>query len=100
MAKITHNTPEQAIECIQAHIAGKRIQATPIGCDAFIYVESPTWNFAHYRYEVMREPRTIWVNEYDNRRLGSWTHSTEGDAKESQSTELRHRTVKFIEVME
>ena len=100
MAKITHNTPEQAIECIKAHIAGKRIQATRIGCDAFIYVESPTWDFAHYRYEVMREPRTFYVNEYTGG-FGLGFKLDEAEAIERGKASHNYiKTVKFIEVME
>jgi hypothetical protein len=97
--EVEKNTPQEILNVVQAHLEGKRIRAIAIDRVAGSWVEcpSPNWNFKACRFEVMTEPRTIYVNDRDGNLSGhNW--NLESDAEACRS--FGSRTVKFIEVME
>ena len=96
------NTAQEAIEVIQAHLDGKCIRVSIIGShQAFVEVEEPTWNFASFRYEIMPEPRTIYVNEYGVKGLlGNCHFSKEEEAiRCANGSDAYARTLEFTEVI-
>ncbi len=93
-------TTKQKTEVMLAADRGESIEFARIasGDDSWMPCKTPTWNWDSFVYRVKpREPRRIFVNEYD-RGLGVSVALTEDDAR-SNGGAARLRTIEFVEVL-
>ena len=85
-------TESEILEVVQAYMDGKEVEYYD-GCSCrWENCDDPEWNFADLQWRIKRQPRVIWVNEYNQT---GFFGSTCFDNKEDCV-----RPVKFIEVLD
>ena len=90
-------TPQGMINVIQAHMDGKEIQATN-SAGGWSDARFPRWDFIRQGYRIKPEPKTIWVNEYDNR--GKYIYGSKRAAESMAGEDVSRIAVKYQEVIE
>lgn len=94
-------TTAEMIEVMQAFERGEKIECKYLrGNDIWDVLPSPSWNWSECDYRIKaREPRVIWVNEYQY--VDDTMHDTEEEARRDAGEGGAFRTaVKYIEVIE
>lgn len=88
-------TLEYMIDVMTRAKAGERVQFKKIGKEEWFDINNPVWAWNEYDYRIKpREPRVIWVPEYDNGELGDSLRVL----KQFIPDDLR--PIKFIEVLD
>lgn len=96
-------THDEMIAVIAAHKEGKRIQFKHKGTATWYECNDPNWGFDAYDYRIKpepREPRVIWVNEYEDG-LGGRCEATKEEIISFCAIDRKRIGVrKFIEVID
>jgi len=98
-------TTAEMIEVMEAFERGEEIQAREIFSEsedwlAVINQPSYKWNLERYDYRIKpREPRVIWVNEYEKGIAGA-AHMTMEDAVKHAGERVVRTAVKYVEAIE
>lgn len=90
---------KEKIEVMQAYIAGKKIEVRYPDGTKWTLTDSPAWQWGSSDYRIVPEPRTIWLNEYNNGELGHGYYKSKKEAIENACIGFR-QTIKFVEVIE
>ena len=93
--EIKPNTLEEQIALLTAESEGKKIKTTRLDGRKVSDRLRGDWFFTVYRYDIVREPRIIWKNEFSNR-FGD-DYDTKDEAKSAAVTAIGQ--VKFKEAM-
>mgnify|MGYP006354818461 FL=1 len=101
------NTTDEMISCLQAYKEGKQVERKMKGVPMAKWYLCETsqhfaFNFDDYEYRVKREPREVWVNEFDDGSM-SEPFQTAEDAVSDAAWWNQYRcikTIKFREVLD
>lgn len=86
-------TDDEIIAVVQAHQAGKTIQAMPINKEADWQDVSPCWDFMTQKYRVKPEPIVVWMNIYsEGGERDCLVYTTEESAKRNFDTARAKRS--------
>lgn len=89
-------TTAEMIKVMQAAELGEAIQCRALSDSEWGDVNSPVWNWLANDYRIKpREPRVIWVNEYDCHE--DMVHDTEEEARRKAGTRATRTAVKYVE---
>ena len=88
-------THDEMIAVIQAHKEGKEVEWRPTGAERW-RLATPLWDFDTCEYRIKPEPKTIWVNEYDD---DGYIYNNEQNAKRSAAGHALRVAVEYQEVV-
>lgn len=92
---------DQAIEALQAHKEGKTVQGKPKDSNhPWIDLEIPHFNFLVTDFRAKPEPRTIFLNSYEDGSEFIYTTKQAAVIQASPHNGIREIAVEFREVFE
>jgi len=101
-------TTAEKIAVMQAYEDGKTIQVSMRGFASGVTpcelskksVKNPLWDWETYDYNIKKEPRTFYVNEYKDGSFGAAHSSADRAAIILANTYCGGRTIKVVEVLD
>ena len=94
-------TTREKIAVMEARLRGERIEcrSRPHTSSTWDRAFDPTWDWVAYDYRVVRVPRTLYINDYPNKRGSRVGFPTREEADMAAAPD-RVGCIRFVEVLE